>query len=718
MKKSIAAIIAITLTFSTMQALPCSVYAVTETSQSSAAEEQKNELTQEEQMKKALTEVKSKITIPESYSDFSYSTDNRNNLSSYSFTWTNPADNRSYSARVTGDMITSYSHPDRYKYTNKPSVSSQKSSYFVNKAMSWVYKVNPSMKGFLKKSDVNIDLFSDSVSVQFERTYGGIKVSSNRVNVSLDKKTGEVLSYNCSWWQGAEFAESAEVLSQDEIKEIYCNEVSIKPYYRIYKDTETGKKKTSIVYTPQNSFIYNALNGEHSTREADYEKYMDTDSYDNGAALDAVVETDEAVAEEDMAEGGVSFTEQELAAAEELASMLTSAQFKEIVLKDKYMGVTEKYMMSNFSIRKNENAECGYAISCDMRINNKNESRNVDITADAKSGRIMSFYSYDSSSKEISVKKANSIADEALKYYFGDISGEYRADSENTAPLKSKGKYKETSREFVYNRYANNIQVSQNYIIITVTGSGKVSSVRSCHDRNVDFGDGLVISKETALELLCKQQDMTLGYNGFLDLTSKPHTYLEYTMPDWTLNAVNGKLCDYYGKETISAAKTSDSCPYTDIADSPYKKEIEALYEHNVRIFDGNKFNPDEKITWNEMNKLLDIVTGYGYEPMPLNDNAAGNSASKDGGYLTRMELAKEFTRAAKIDNVAKYSSIFKSPFTDVKDNDKNIGYAALAYGMGAVDGGKDGKFYPNAYVTREYAYHCAYGFIVNSSGE
>lgn len=720
MKRKIAALMAVILAAGTVQAVPFTAFAEVNSAaaQTAASSEKKDTASEEEQMKNALALVKSRITIPEEYSSFSYSTNQSDGMRSYSFTWTEPTGSRSYSVRVKGDIITSYRSPTESSW--KPGISDHNPSYFTNKALSWVYKVNPSMKGFLTKSSISLSVNDDSVYVNFGRSFGGLKVKGgNWADVTLNKYTGDVTGYSGVWWQNAEFVSAAGALSQEDIKKIYCDEVTIKPYYHIYTEETTGKKKTNIVYEPMNSYTYDALTGKHSAMDDDYLKFMDTDLYDSGEEYDVMEDADEAV---EAGAGinpatGVNFTEEELAAAADLSTMLTSDQFKALAVKDKYMGITEKYLVKNFNIEKNDEAECGFAITCVMMINNKNESRNVDITADAKSGKIMSFYTYaDESKAEINVKKATALANAALKYYYGDIADEYKADAENSAPVSSSGSYKETFRTMRYNRYVNNIQVSGNYINVTVNSAGKVTAVSSNHDRDVDFGDGLIINKETALKLLCEQQDMELYYDGFLDLESKPHTYLQYSMPSWRINGVNGKLCDYNGKAVSKAVKTPDTCPYKDIAKSPYKNEITALYEHNVRIYEGSEFKPTEKMTFTEFTQLLNTVTGYGYEPVPLEDVAEDGSSAETqtaaSEYFTRMTLAKEFVRAAQADRFAGYTSIYKSPFTDVSSKDENLGYAALAYAMGAVKAGKDGKFYPSAYVTREYAYHCAYNYL------
>ncbi|MCI7766455.1 MAG: S-layer homology domain-containing protein [Oscillospiraceae bacterium] len=732
MKRRLAAVMAVIIT--SAQLLPCAVSAeeaaidsaavsVSVSEDNKTSEETKT--SEEDKMKDALTLVKSRIDIPEEYSNFSYSSGVENGVTRYNFTWKDPSGNEAYTVEVKGDIIRRFSSPQRtYNFNNKPSLAAHDSDFYVNKAMSWLCRVNPSMKGFLKSSDVNLSITSWAVNVSFQRQYENIPINGNNFHLSLNKQTGDVVSFYGAWWQDAEFENPAYVLSQEAIKEIYCKEVSIKPWYRVYYDSETGKKRTNIVYTPLNSFNYNALTGEHSSMNDDYEKYMDTDRY---ATPTASVYEEDFVEEEcddvdagagiDNPATGVQLSEDELAAAAEINTFLTSEQFRELMIKDPFMGITDKYIADNFRISRDENAECGYSIQCNMRINNKTESRSVNITADAKSGKVMSFYTYNNEGKtNINVKKANSLANKALKYYFGDIADEYRADTENTAPISTDGKNKITNRCMRYNRYVNNIQVTNNCITICVNSAGQVTSISSYHDKDVDFGDGLIVNKETALKLVCQQQDMTLEYDGFTDLASVPHTYLHYSMDNWSLNAVNGKLCNYNGEPIVKAAEIK-GCPYTDIASSPYKKEIETLYLHGVKIYSGDKFSPGEKMTYGELMNLLEIISGYGYEPMPLSERMTANgSVTADSSYFTRMELAKEFTRVAGVDSCAKYPGIFRSPFTDVKENDKNLGYAALAYGMGAISCGKDGKFYPNAYVTREYAFHCAYNYLKNNS--
>ena len=78
------------------------------------------------------------------------------------------------------------------------------------------------------------------------------------------------------------------------------------------------------------------------------------------------------------------------------------------------------------------------------------------------------------------------------------------------------------------------------------------------------------------------------------------------------------------------------------------------------------------------------------------------------------MCIRDRFVKDMGADRYAKMKNIFKSPFKDVSDSSAYVGYISIAWAAGAVDGSKNGNFDPDGYVTREYAYHCIYNYILN----
>lgn len=732
MKKQIALLAAAAMTISAVA--PC-CYAKTVTPPASvsaksdkAASDKSSEADTKDKsdMENALATVKSRITIPEEYSKFSCTTGENNGLKNYYFTWENPDDPSvgGYYVSVTGSLITSYTSPDRYNYSSKKGFAKLSKKTFASKALNWLYAVNPSMKGYAAADDdIRLTLDSDVVRVNISRKYGSTEVRNNNGCVYLNKYTGDVLGMDINWWQDAKFSSPA-VLSQEAIKEIYAKEVTIKPWYRISTDYETNKKIVNIVYEPQNSFIYDASTGSRSTMNDDYLAALDTDKYtDNGADFDDSSEAVEEEALDDEAAAspatGVKFTDEEKKKLADMSKMLTSDKFKELMIKDKYIGVTKSHLVSDFNINYDENADSGFSINCHFYINNKKEYSDIYVTADAESGKVISFSNYSLRSKQaLDVKKANSIAEEAAKYYYGDIFSEYKADPENTAPAVKTENYTVTSRSFKFYRYVNNIQVSGDSITVNVNSDGKVTSVSAYHTKDVDFGDGKIVNKQKALELLFAQQDMSLYYDGFTDYKSVPHTYLIYSMDSWNLNARTGKLCDHNGKAIETTASQSSTCPYTDLDNSQYKSEIATLYNYGIKISDNEKFSPKAKMTSDEVTALLSLINAGYYDDPVVYENAAGGSGrSSSSAYLTRKELAKLFVSDMGADRYAKMKNIYKSPFKDVSDSSEYVGYISIAWAVGAIDGSKNGSFDPDGYVTREYAYHCIYNYILNCLG-
>lgn len=718
--KKVALITAAAAMASMLTVFPsASVYAETV---SSAASSKAND-NEEAAMTKALKLVKSRVTIPAEYSAFSFTTSVSHKMKSYNFVWQIPNDTKgrgSYRVTLTGDIITRYSEPadESAPYSHCSLSLTDKTDVQMEKAaLDFIYKLNPSMKGQLVKSrggEVSLD--SNNTRIYFTRAYKGVDVQgSNDVSVTLNKHSLKVSGFNCSWWQNAAFDEPSKALSQDKIKEIYRSEVDLEHAYRLDYDYETDKYTARVVYYPTDSYIYNAITGKHTTMYDDRSKAMETDGYD-----DFEVEVEEECVEEAAAPAAgvnkgnseITLTEEEKKEIEKMKSMLTREQFKELLLKEPYIKVTKDYLLDRYEIYKDDDMPSGYVIDAYVQKNTKDEYCSYVICADAKSGKI---YSFERNSNEelrsaLNVKNANSLAEKAAKYYCGEFFSHYKPDESNSLPVRRSENYVEKSRTINFDRYENNILVENQYISIGVNSDGIVTSMNYNHVKDVDFGDGKIISENKAFECLFEQQDMELYYDGFIDLESKPHTYLHYSMPSWIINAKTGKLSDYSGiaLANIDEKPKYDSCPYTDIANSPYKDEIIELYRHGIDITNGgDKLDPTASMTVRDVSNLMNVLgSGYYY--------SYDTGSIEDKKPVTRAEFARRITIQLNMDRCAKFKGIYKSPFTDVKDSSDYIGYITLAYAAGAIEKDSSGKFYPDKLLSREYALHCIYYYIEN----
>lgn len=704
-RKKLALIAAVIMSAGMISAVPAEVFAANSAS-SSASSAQTDE---KAQMQKALTLFKSKITIPEEYTEFSYSTSERYSMPSFRFRWSKKNSNLCCTGTVTGGLITEFSMP--YNHIEYPAFSPYSAEELQNKAIAWINKINPETKGHLEVSmEPGLSLKSSLVNINFIRTESGAPLSKNTVRVSVDKMTGEVVSYSCNWWQNAEFPDITKAVGQERIQEIYRSEVDIKPWYRMKYDYKTKKTTAQIVYVPLNNYVYDALTGKHTSMQDDYNKYMNTDIYGDDV-VDDVIEEEMAAAGDAMdGEGGVIFTDEELSALQEQKDLLTEKEFRDILYKDPYIGLTKKFITESYSVTSDSNAESGYSVSASFRLNNDKEYRNYYVSADAKTGKIFSFNSYsDKNSSEIlNVKDANKLAEEAAKYYYGDVFGSYKADTENTAPAVKSEKYTETSRTIRYYRYENNIQVEGNSISVGVNSAGEVTSISCRHTKNVDFSDGKVLPKSSVYDKLFTQTEFDLYYDGFTDLKSQPHTYLNYRLDVWTVNAKTGELCNYYGDPLTEWKPTPTLCPYTDIKDSPYKDEIITLYNHGVRNFSDEAFMPKKAMTVEETALFFNR----------LGNSAATVSKAEAKKPSTRLTLAKQLVQIMGYSKSAQLKGIYKSPYKDISDSNADISYIAINYALGIMPDDGSGNFNGSGYISREYAMHCMYQYIVRTSAE
>ncbi|MBQ4362888.1 MAG: S-layer homology domain-containing protein [Oscillospiraceae bacterium] len=652
----------------------------------------------------AVTLVRTRIDIPEEYEDFTGSVSKTRGVDVSNLVWKSKTSDNSVRVTVTGKLITSY-----YKYKewdDTPSFAPFTKEEYVSKALSFIEQANPTMKDKLETDSYYITLTGSNVNISFRRVQNGLNVDSNNVRISLDKKTGEVVEMNTGWWRNAEFKGTDNILTQEKIKSIYMADVKLTPHYKISdKTNKKGQRIAQPVYMPNKPFVYDAVTGRASTINEDKSKYLNTDLYGSDDYEEDMVEEEclDVPAGEGLGGRSYKMTEAEEKQVKELEDALTAEEFKAQLKKDPYIMLDDSFIVDDFRIDRDESYESGYRISFDAHVNNKNSYRWLNVNADAKSGDIHSFWqTKGKDSKEpINVKKANKTANAAKKYYCPSISSRYREVEENTAPAVQTSKYTESERTFKFERYENNIVVDNQTISVTVDNTGFITNFSVDHDPNVDFGNGKILSKTAALKKYLEANDLELKYQGFTDLKSVPHTYLNYTADKWTISAITGKTVDSYGNETVNSDDTN-ACPYTDISGSAYKNEIAKLCEYGVIYYKGDKLDPKKAITYKE---FVELCHTAGFCGIWMSDN-------EEDRELTRLELAECFVRTAGLENAIGLKGIYKQVFKDVKTSDKNASTAALAYALGAVAPDKNGNFNATGKVTREEAYHAIYSYI------
>lgn len=666
-----------------------------------------------ENMKKALAKVKSRITIPENLAKFDYSSYSENNDNSFYFSWSDDNYN-SLSVAITDDIISSYYiyKYDPYYTQNEASFAKLSDEKIIAKAKEYAKTINPDIYDKLKFEIQSIDINSDRAQLYFKAYENDININDDYGYISVDKNTGELLSYDVNWLNGAEFKKPDNIKSVEEIKESYKKLCKLELQYIIDRDYETGAVDVLLNYSPDFTSEIDAFTGKKSSYDDDLKKAQKTTG-ENGFGFEnpATGEGTELVEDEAAEEESVSFTEQELKAIDENSKLISKDEAVSIAMKDKYLKLDDNYKVSNSRLTKSgypyENVD-DYSWNINFFYNDGKKTKNVNVTLDAETGNILSFYKYSSSDvskkKYADTKNAVKLADEAAAYYLGDKSKEFKmaAGSESTE--------KSTTCYVDYVRYVNGISVLGNRINFTIDANNEITNFSYNYD-DVKFPAPEVISQEKAFEKLFDQMDFDIYYHGFSDYKGNVKTYLSYSMDSFSMNAFTGEI---YGAEN-----KEDDGKYSDLSGHWSEKYVEKLAKYNIMLEakDG-KFMPDSSISEEEFQYLLNqiISSNYYLEEQPVEEVAESDTSVKKEtikkNYITKAEACKMFVEYTGGKNYAELKGIYKVPFKDASSSRADIGYIAIAYGKGFVVADSKGNFNPDAKLSRAMAMFLIYNYL------
>ncbi|MDE5742100.1 MAG: S-layer homology domain-containing protein, partial [Oscillospiraceae bacterium] len=497
-------------------------------------------------------------------------------------------------------------------------------------------------------------------------------------------------------------------------------------------------KTVRIVYEPSFTSEIDAFTGEASTiwgdmSEAGGTRFYGYDTYAEATEDDAeAIENPATGLSED---GGVVFTEAELKKIQQDKNLLTAEQVFEQLKKDKFAALTDDYEIKGYEVYSTEQDYGVMPLAKDSAVNvqEKKESfymsitftakdknykgyKTVNATLNAETGEMISMRKYSISAKlpKLNVEKSRAVAEAAANQYAKDIIGEFHPDIHNDTEVEVWNGGFETSRNFRFNRYVNGIQVSGDKVSVTVDSNGVVTSFGVDYTEDVKFPSSDILSAEEALDKLYTQRDFDYYYTGWITKGGKVQTYLLYEMDSFYLNAKTGRLCTWNG-EPLSDYTNGKAVKYTDIKGIPQEQAILTMQKYGVTVTKENKFKPNEIITQDEFNSLLNAALGgyssYYYDVSDVEEPVDENGTNTIP-LTTRTDAAVLFTQKYDNNNIAGLKGIFKTPFSDVKSSDENIGAIAIAYAKGFIPKG-DGKFNGEKQITRAEAVQMIYDYLV-----
>jgi hypothetical protein len=667
----------------------------------------------------ALTTVKRRVTIPDYLTEFNYSTGTNKNNTSYTFNWSQKNGGndivplkdsagrsvRSINVTVVGGIITRYSRNfnlEGYTFDAEGAhLGKLAVSQFEATAKKNIDLLNPGMSKNIRFTGNYANLYGTVVNFQFTRNENGVDVTANRGGVVFDKNTGDVTSFNVTWWDDAAFKSPADKITEEAMEKAFSSAIDLEKQYVISRDYKEKTVSANIIYMPETNYEFDAFTGKKSTIWDDYRSAMQTTGMGEldvaesgeGIATDDAVEAEEASA----ASNDVSFSESELKAIAENDKMIKRDEATAIILKDPYIGLTKDYQLTSGNLyTKNDFGVTNYW-QLRYLINNTDKYASISVKLDADSGKVLSFDSYgylknekgETVPKKLDIAKADKTAEEAFKYYMGDKNNEYGYEESDDPILYQNPKTKEkypTQKYYTKSRYHEGIKVRDENAYLNINNDGKVSSFSYTYT-DVDFPSSETLSQAKAYEKLWEQKDFNLYYNGFVGVNGKASTYLLYELDSFFLNAKTGKLCDYNGEPL--GEYTDNEITFSDVKGTKYNTAVTSLLAYGVYIEPVNgKFAANAVITQGQFNKLLSNV----YGGVNLDEKSQGKT-------LTKADAAKIYVEATGGSKYAQLKGVFKAPYADVAEDNAYVGYIAIAKAEGVFESG--GNFNPGSSLTR-----------------
>lgn len=682
------------------------------------------EETQEEVMYRVLVDLKKRITIPDEYETFQYSCDDYSDVNNprWYFQWY-PLDQKG-EIYVTCDSKGHIYSYRKYTYDSKLKTPTYLKEELTSKAKQFLKKAFKDYYGELKLTSVKYrGGYSNYYVYMFERYINEIAVPDNTVTISVNATTGEVVSFQPSWNYDVSFDTTSKLISKEKADTILKQGLSMELEYHLVT-SEDGKKMTGeLIYVPNESYLaVDALEGTLY----DSRSYVDTNEY----------KTEESTAA-DSANGtydqGV-LTQEEIAKIEELAGLLTKKQAAKKITNNTSFFVDENVTLQSASLYESvldssKPEEKQYVWNIAFSSSKEPDySQNyyyepyTYARVDAKTGEVLSMYSstkyyqrgVDASSEiqytiDEGLQKAKNFLNKYCKEHYsqteytGNDDGYVLSYLENDDVCYGGAVY-------TFTRIKDGVKVPDNKFSVAVDlMSGKIYNYDYSWCEAVEFeSKSKVISEAKAKEnyLACEGYDLV--YEICEDTIEDVDTiysrlvYRTQINPEY-IDALTGKQVYYGGMEY---KEETEITKYTDLSESPYKREIELLADMGIG-FEGGVFEPSKAITKAELNQFLSSL----YLGLELEQDASDAT-------LTREKAANYVIKALKLDRIAELD-IFRSIYTDGDEiASENLGYVLLADQLGYLVADSNQCFRAKDLLTREEAAILVYRLMTTSVEE
>ena len=663
------------------------------------------EETDSKDLEKAITQVKSIVTIPSEYKDFQYSKnqyqENGKSVSLWNLNWNKEGGGAGISATVQGNgYLTSYY---RYSDESKEGLGNISRENALNQAKAFLAKARPDLaKDLQLEENVNRYYNSDQYSFTFKLVLNDAVVDFVNASVDVDKFTGEVSGYNLSGFSEeiTKLPDQKGMIGLEEARKAYLEKIGSKLSYYSYYDYD---KKSLTVFPAYGASgtISRAIDAKTGEAVDLYGGYfygdgaggmMEKSSYSNSAVNDAL-------------------TKEELVAVEKVTNLI-SKEKAESILNNLVPAITSdmKVTSSNLSKSYAENEKYVWEIGFDGAYGMVN----------AQTGEITSFYIYKEDTSKgngITEQQAREKAESFMKKIAGDKFEQSAFYQTSNEYIIYKDAAENPEYSFNYYRQVNGIDfIGNGFTVIVNKSSGMITHYDCNWYDGVKFpGIENVITSEAAFKIFDQTGKLSLmvkKVNNGDEFGANTLVYdFKNPIGNFLLNPVSGEKIGLDG----TAYRETSLPEYTDIKGHWAEKTILKLME-NGYYKEGNTFQPNGSISQiGFLRYLYSPIQAYydddEFYKMLINDKVVMDNEKNPKAELTRQDAAKFTVRYLGQGKSADHPEIFINPFKD-KVSDSYKGYAAISYGLGIMNGDKKGRFNGTNIVTNAEAAKMIYNAL------
>jgi hypothetical protein len=680
-------------------------------------------------LENAIKAVKEKIVIPKDYNKFTYNINNQDGLNSWNLGWNNEESQKFINVTIDeNNMITNYYS---YQYTafekKIPTYSKEQGRVIGEK---FINKLNPKLLSQFKlnENDANTYYSDREYNFSYTRQKDGINYAMNNINVIVNSYTGEVTNYNCNYSKNTSFEDTSKVISIEQAKKAFIEKLGLKMVYNV--KTENGKTVTYLAYIPKNSYKYiDAITGDVETTDSRYGIYYDSAKMSEKMSYSG-------------ADSIVALTPDEVDAIKGMSGLMSKDDVDKQLRATSFFNLDSEFTITNGYLSKDwrNNESLIWYLNYTKIINkDTNETRQVTVSVDAKSGDIQNFWTYYPAVKDAKPQKteeqAKVICDDVLKSLLPSNYANFKHDDSYNNYVDST----QNQFSFRYVRVENGLDCPSNYINITYDNlSGNVSNMDSNWTKNLKFdAPKSTISIDKAYEVLFSKIGFSLQYiNDYsketLEKTVIPQQvntskavlgYLIDTSKPTIISATTGDILNYTG----DIYKQKNISDYTDIKGLKAENQIKILTQMSIR-YRQDQLKPNDSLLQKDYFLLLSKLNDQYYFDQSLGEDKAieqmYNSLISQGvitkaekaplSTITKEDAAKYFVKFLRFGQIAEIKGIYKSDFKDTnKINPDLIGYVCIASGLKAISAEK-GNFNPKSKITRLEGLMGIYSYLSN----